>query len=713
VETGVWDAQTETFTATTDHLSGFWAGLIDVGKYILEAFQRFQGLTFSKPDRAFAPLSINSRSYTIAHAGGEAIWPQLVNDRGRLAVELHSNSNMAWAVATAPSVTGNISGGWKDLNVGIAAIYQGLFDILGQDRAALMPGGLVRLPFDASAGSIRIEARQSPILFNVTMVLQAVISVLQALPTGRVADAVLDSFSAFDCITEVINTFYGDETAEISRSIVLSILSCVAAMIEEQKGGSKLVLKTALAVMAMLSVAVNTIIGAAQGVWREVTGTALVAYTITTDAPGSRADDPVTTAIGPGHDAPIAVKWRYDQSGWILQPPTIDNGVLFLSTLGPFTAIDIASGEMQWEYHSLFETPKTPVMFDDLAIVQAEWRGGSKLQAFDRFTGIERWHIGPGLERLSDIAIANGRGWVTANDTLYSIDPRTGGDFQEIQSKMWGAPVASEGMVFAHGYMTDPVRGALLVGFDASTGERQWSQTDFPGLAPLAAGSSTVFAGGITSYYAIEASDGSTRWKIPSPDRVSTKPTMSNGLVFITLDGSLTALDLQSGEQVWSFSPGPNEVILTQTIASDVLYVGSAMYLFALDSRTGNEHWRYQANNDPSWPITDYGGPAIAAGGGIVCAVYSKTSLVTFGNVQPMRLVTETTLRGAPSETSVERGKAAIGDSLVYLGTQIVRGSTTWIEVSNGGIRGWIPLNAIEGSSLPPSGDLEYVYVPG
>jgi hypothetical protein len=61
----------------------------------------------------------------------------------------------------------------------------------------------------------------------------------------------------------------------------------------------------------------------------------------------------------------------------------------------------------------------------------------------------------------------------------------------------------------------------------------------------------------------------------------------------------------------------------------------------------------------------------------------------------------------------VERGRAAIGDPVVYLGTQVARGSVTWLDVSINGVSGWIPLDSIDSSTMPPTGDIEYVYVPG
>jgi outer membrane protein assembly factor BamB len=707
VTTGTWDPQTEILTLTTDHLTGFWAAFFDVGKYILGAIQGFLGLTYSQPERAFEPLSIRGRSYSVAHSNSDPIWPLLVNEGGQLAVELHSNSNMSWAIASAPAVSGDVVGGWKDLNAGIAAIYQGLFDILGQERAALMPGGLVRLPFDAADTSIRIEARQSPILFNVTMILQAVISVLHALPTGRVAEAVLESFSAFDCITEVINTFYQDETAEISRSIVLSILSCVGAMIEEQATDSNIIVRTALAAIGMLSVAANTIVGAAQGIWREITGTSLVAYTITAETPSSGVDQPATAAVGPGLDAPIAVKWRFEQLGPVYDPPTIDRATLFVAKQGSVNALDLASGAQQWITHDIYEQPATPIAFDDLIIVSSVQRSGCRIQAFDRYSGDEQWRIGDAGLLFGNFALANGRGWFSKDETLYTFDPLTGDDHQEIHPKIVGSPVASDGMVFAYGYMTDPVRGSLLVGFDAATGTRTWSLPGFPGLTRLSAASNTVFAGATDGYFhALEALDGSTRWKILATDRVWSKPSVSNGLVFIDAEGSLNAFDLQTGARQWTFSSTPDRVISAQAVAGDLVYAASLDHLFALDARTGAEYWRYPIGNM-------VGGPDIAVGEGVVCAVYDSTNIVAFGNVQPMKLITDATIRGAPSETAVERGRAAIGDPVVYLGTQVARGSVTWLDVSINGVSGWIPLDSIDSSTMPPTGDIEYVYVPG
>jgi hypothetical protein len=35
-----------------------------------------------------------------------------------------------------------------------------------------------------------------------------------------------------------------------------------------------------------------------------------------------------------------------------------------------------------------------------------------------------------------------------------------------------------------------------------------------------------------------------------------------------------------------------------------------------------------------------------------------------------------------------------------------------WVEVSIGDVQGWIPLDAIDPLTLPPEGEIEYVYMP-
>lgn len=102
--------------------------------------------------------------------------------------------------------------------------------------------------------------------------------------------------------------------------------------------------------------------------------------------------------------------------------------------------------------------------------------------------------------------------------------------------------------------------------------------------------------------------------------------------------------------------------------------------------------------------------PAVADGVVYVCI--GKENLYAIGNLLPTVLTTDVTLRGAPSNSGVERGTAKAGAEISNIGSREERNGETWVEVTIGDVTGWIPLDAIDPTTLPPEGDIEYIYQP-
>jgi len=702
-----WDAQTEILTATTDHLTGFWGAIIDIGKFIAQATSEFLGLSYSKPACAFEPLSVGATHYNVSHSGDDPVWPCIGTDRdGRLVVELHSNSDMAWAVESRPSATGTILGDWKDLGVGLASIYQGIFGILGEKRAAVMPGGSVRIPFDPNSREIQISIRQSPVLFIVASTLQAVISVLGALPGGRMAEAVLASFEAFDCITEEINTFYQEESTDIARSVVLTIISCVSAMLENERGpGLNLALRSALAGLGMLSTAANALIGEIQGIVREWTGNASVTYTITTEVPEEPADGSSIDQRGPSLDRPVVVKWRSETYGINYSPPTIDSGTIYLAWM---FALDGATGLELWHADPNYTPGGSPVIFDDLVIFHSRDRAGGLVQAFDQRSGTERWRLGGDGPVPGPCAIANGRLWLSFSDILYSVDPATGTDRKEIRKGVGGETYAFNDRVYTSDNATQTVKHGYLVALDAVSGVERWRFPDIVGTTSLVATADSVFAGSQSGrFHAIDAQTGEERWSFDIDEGIWSTPSIADGLIFIDGPSSFSAHSLETGEKQWTFSTGDDRVLSSQAAANGVVYVGGYDYIYALETVSGNEVWRYGIEVDLAES------PArVTVEDGMVCAVYGAATVLAFGNLEPVKLAKDVTIRGTPSDTGVVRGTAKAGATISQFDTNDTSSSQSWVLVTVDGVSGWIPFDTIDPATLPPEEEIEYVYVP-
>ena len=112
----------------------------------------------------------------------------------------------------------------------------------------------------------------------------------------------------------------------------------------------------------------------------------------------------------------------------------------------------------------------------------------------------------------------------------------------------------------------------------------------------------------------ITAPDPAVKWKVDAGNIRFSSLATANGLVYVPGDGSLTALDLRSGQKRWEFESGlygyegTDPVVAGDTVLfgissdisidpsrSDYLYAG---VMFALDARTGREKWRFKVDEE-------------------------------------------------------------------------------------------------------------------
>jgi outer membrane protein assembly factor BamB len=94
------------------------------------------------------------------------------------------------------------------------------------------------------------------------------------------------------------------------------------------------------------------------------------------------------------------------------------------------------------------------------------------------------------------------------------------------------------------------------------------------------------------SMLALDIESGEPVWTYPIGGEAS--PAVADGDVYIgSDDGALYVLDSAGGgPPKWLFPTG-NGVVLSPVLVGDTVYIASGPTLFALDRATGTERWRY------------------------------------------------------------------------------------------------------------------------
>src|SRR5262249_2800955 len=107
----------------------------------------------------------------------------------------------------------------------------------------------------------------------------------------------------------------------------------------------------------------------------------------------------------------------------------------------------------------------------------------------------------------------------------------------------------------------------------------------------------------------IDKESGGEKWHWPTGDEVAptirSTPALGDGILYVgAMDGSLYAVDTNTGSQLWSVKTGSairSHPLFYKESASDsgTVYFGpDDDYLYAIDARTGEVKWKYRATDD-------------------------------------------------------------------------------------------------------------------
>ena len=234
-------------------------------------------------------------------------------------------------------------------------------------------------------------------------------------------------------------------------------------------------------------------------------------------------------------------RWSFDATTAVQASPLIVDQVVYIATDHSLYALDLASGELQWEAQTGDEGAYMGAPAYEDGIIYTT--GGKYLLAVNGSDGTELWRIQK-EEQYTALAVAA--------QTIYV------GNF--------------DGNFYA---------------YDQNTGEEKWK---FEGGGIFWAGpavqGNTVYTGNDDTVYALDAQTGEELWSFKGGSESVSEPTVSDGVVYVSDSAHefprgprhLYALDAQSGEELWSFeatatflpAPALGEGVIFVTTTGDV-----------------------------------------------------------------------------------------------------------------------------------------------
>lgn len=275
------------------------------------------------------------------------------------------------------------------------------------------------------------------------------------------------------------------------------------------------------------------------------------------------------------------VEWTAERGGW----PIATSDAVYVCTSEGVSALDAADGTRRW---ALDATPMSPIALSE---------GG--LYVFDR-------HENPGEEDDDDVVAAS---------SLYEIDAETG-DREVIREYTSNAGSAGRGAVSPRRIAL--VDGALLFyassalhAVDLDDGADRWTFEDenydwMHNVTPVGADGRayTPTSGPPPKLAAVDAASGEVEWEFigDSPDANLVEPAVDDDAVYVTQRETLTAVDADTGDELWSTElpeRGFGGTLRAKpAVADGVAYANNDRYLWAVDAANGDVLVEYETDGE-------------------------------------------------------------------------------------------------------------------
>jgi outer membrane protein assembly factor BamB len=329
-------------------------------------------------------------------------------------------------------------------------------------------------------------------------------------------------------------------------------------------------------------------------------------------------------AVPPTPNRTPAVRWQLALPGWG-EPAADDSAAYFLTRTHEVVSVDAGTGSIRWRSHTggTGDVPTgTQVRLAPGRVVVGD--GG--IVAFDRASGRRMWRFeapdgddaGVFLGAAdADLVVAGSPG-----GRLYAVDALSGAvrwtrDVAHGRRRVVFAPVHVGPLIVASFTTFDGPLAGGLVAF-ARTGRRRWTHRFGAGAGaagpPVAAGNAAAVARTDGHIDVVRPASGRRIWGLgpaaafaggaPARD-IRALASHADQLVATSLNGPIRAYDLGSRRQRWEFGDGPRDAVaLRVRVQRDRLYVPySDGSLVALDLETGAERWRTTGSGQSfDWP---------------------------------------------------------------------------------------------------------------
>jgi eukaryotic-like serine/threonine-protein kinase len=246
-------------------------------------------------------------------------------------------------------------------------------------------------------------------------------------------------------------------------------------------------------------------------------------------------------------------------------------------------ALDRHTGEVLWSFNTVSFVQASPLIIDDRVYIATD----RALYALDLLSGELQWETPTGNEDsfMGAPAYEEDIIYTTVGKHLLAVDNTSGKELWRIQhNEPFTALAVANQMIYVGNF------DGFFYAFDQETGAEKWKfQSGGIFWAGPAVEGDIVYAGNDDVVYALKAQTGEQRWKFQMAGNGVSDLTISDGVVYVS-DSShefprgprhLYALDAASGEELWTFQV-VSTFLPTPALDKDMIYVTTTGEVFAL-----------------------------------------------------------------------------------------------------------------------------------
>jgi outer membrane protein assembly factor BamB len=312
--------------------------------------------------------------------------------------------------------------------------------------------------------------------------------------------------------------------------------------------------------------------------------------------------------------------------------PVVLGDRLYAGTRGTLHAFDLATGEQLWQAEAPHRIHSEMIVsggtvwvgYGDRGEEGQDGRRGDGpggVLALDAATGEQQWQYEVDGHVVPTPVLHDGRIHAAAGDRrLHVIDAATGEEIEQVDvgsTMSMAAPAAADGLLYTAGLRPEP----KLVAYDMEARAMAW-ETPLPQVDSGLDDVPPAVSGGVvvtTSHrdvvpaerlehwaHGVDAATGEPLWEVLlgegpfAADNRAGAPVVADGVVHVGSPTTqrLHALDLRTGEELWSTDSGPIEAA-PAVVDGTVVYATPTGELGALEAGTGRPLGTQQVSEQP------------------------------------------------------------------------------------------------------------------